>query len=104
MALDVRAEKPADVPPSLSAEQQACGRQQRARVGPPYGAPDHARRDVEVEARHVAARPDHTGELRHGRVWIVDVAQQVGEADGIEGLRLVRKRFGSSRLEPKRFL
>ncbi len=47
----------------------------------------------------MSAGPDRTRELRDGCGGVGNVAQQVSEADGVEGLRRVWKFLGASRLE-----
>ena len=59
-------------------------RQPQAGVHTPQPAQRRDRRDAELEHPDPAAGLDHAGELAHGARPIIDVAQQVGEREGVE--------------------
>src|SRR5260221_553108 len=81
--VDARAEECADVAPATG-HGPAGERQPDARVEPPEGIRGAAR-DAELERGEPAAGAQHAGELGERRRRIVDVAEQIGEGDVIEG-------------------
>ena len=57
--------------------------------------PPHAAREPELEHRHRPAGPDDADELAQRRGHVVDVAEQVGEGDGVELPVRERQSLGS---------
>src|SRR5207302_9445519 len=98
--LDVRTKKPAGPPPGSATKRVTRRSHHEAGVNAPAGAPQRAWRYKEVEARQTPRGPKHSGELGEGCRGVGDVAQQIGEGDGIERLRWKRQLFGACVLEP----
>src|SRR5204863_4856806 len=78
------AEEAADRAPA-GVDRATGGREHRTHVHVPERSPDPTR-NRELEARDRAAGTDDAGELGERRARIVDVAEQVGERERVEGL------------------
>ena len=75
------------------------GRSEHRETGPHVQLPSGPGRPAgqpELEHRDRSARTHDAGELAHGRCGIVDVAEQVGERQAVEGRVVERKLLGGS--------
>ncbi len=88
-AADAVAEKRSDAAPARRDGRSEHG-ETCAHVELP-GRPGQATGNAELEHRDRAARPHDAGELAQGRFGVVDVAEQVGERQPIEGRVVERK-------------
>ena len=84
MGRDARPEEPADVVPAAATEHEARGGEHAAGVQPPRRAPPWARWHRELDARDRPTASHDACELSDGRRRVRDVAQQVGEREGVE--------------------
>src|SRR5213076_1376155 len=81
---DAASEEAGDFMPA-GVDRAARGREHDAHVGAPEQPPDSPR-NGKLEAGDRSAGPDDAGELGERRALVVDVAEQVGERERVEGL------------------
>ena len=78
-------EEAAHLEPLPASGQQTTERKEKARVEPPHDTPEGLRGEEEIEARHDATGFHHGESSWSVAAGIVDVAQQIGEHERIEG-------------------